>query len=870
MLLALLAFVAVSMAARQQWEEPSPLDRQQWEVLRYRDPKTGTIPPEAAARDAALARILQRTETKRPRTASVLVEPIGPVNVAGRTRALAVDSRASSVLMCGGVTGGVWRSIDRGRSWVRMTSPLLVPHVSCIVQSRSAPDTWYIGTGEGLSTTERRTSTQLRTVGTGTGIYRSTDNGTSWYPITPPVTEQPNVLSRSPWQIVWRLAVVSDAGQERLYAACYGGIYAWDGNTWRLEVGDSSQPAFATDIVAAGGSLYAAIGATDDGLRPPYYGIFERRGGSWRSITPPAFPTVRRIVLAVSADGSILYAFAQRPRSWNDRYTSFSSEHVLWRYSAATGQWQDRTAWLALLQSPMQTPLETLGGYCMTIAVYPTNPDIVYVGGTDLYASHDGCRSSAFHLGGYPYTVEPGALHPDIHAVVFDPNDPSRLYAATDGGVYLTTSPLTQGEHYWEALTNGLTTTQTYHVAHDPFGTDQFVIAGFQDNSNWYSSALAYGAPWTFAGGGDGCRVLVGSGRQLVFATSQFGYVYALDASSDAPRFIQLPSPPRSGTAFVTEIAYDRTSQQLVLALDSDLYRLRVTPTETEREWTRAAALPAGELITTIALWQTTALVGTASGTLYTADLITGRVEPIAIPLPRGSFVAAIEWDRADRSHIVVTVSNYTLPSIFASWDGGNTWQSVGGSLDEEHNGWGPSVRVVRVLDRNGKRLYIAGTSIGAFVADSLHAGTQWQPIGTTTLGVLPVEAVETRSSDGLTLFGTHGGGIYACYLDPSTIGGDVPTVPNDFLVEECTPHPVVEYTTIGVHVPRSGGIVRLELFDALGRKLLERLRPATSAGTVSIVLSQSDLSVCPAGTYFYRVAWEDRVVSGKFVRQSP
>lgn len=870
----MIIFAVLAISARVcygQWEERPPQLRWEWEQRRYCDPTTGVIPADAYRRDAEYARRLaQDYYAKAPRTASVIVQPIGPTNVAGRTRAFAIDRRASNVFMCGGVTGGVWRSIDRGQSWVRMSSPTALPHVSCIVQSIRRPDTWYIGTGEGLSTTERRTSKYLRTIGTGSGIFCSTDNGTTWQQISPQPMAQPNTLPAEAWQIIWRLAVQHQSATETLYAACYGGIYAWDGSRWHLEIGDTTRPAFCTEIISRGDKLYAAIGATDEGMRPEQYGIFMRVGdGSWQNITPTNFPLMRRIVLAASSDGNILYVFGQAPRSWSQRYSSFSSIHTLWRYTAAAQRWEDCSAWIQLL-ARSQYPLETLGGYCMALAVHPTNPAIVFIGGTDAYSSHDGCGTSAYHLGGYPYTVSDGTLHPDVHTFEFDPLNPNRLYAATDGGIYATDAPLAQQETYWHALNTGLTTTQAYHVALDRASSDRFVIAGFQDNSNWYTLSPTYGVPWTFAGGGDGCRVLVGKGRQLVFATSQFGNVYALSAVSSTPQYRILPQPPQRGTTFVTEIAYDTSSSLLVLALGNALYRLRIDANTADAAWTLAATLPVASPITVIALHQLDALVGTADGALFRADILSGNVEQIEAPLPAGSYVAAIDWDEVDRQRIIVTLSNYTVPSIFASWDGGRTWQSVGGSLDEEEYGWGPSVRVVRTLYRDGKRIYIAGTSIGAFITDSLHSATRWQPLGLSTIGSLPVEAVETRSGDGWTVIGTHGGGIFTCTLDPHSIGTENSPTPTDFVVEHCLPHPVTDHAIIEVHVPRPGGIIHLAVFDILGHLLVERLSPVLTGGNNSIVLSPAEIRLLPTGTYFYRVRWEDRQAMGVFIRTHP
>ena len=55
--------------------------------------------------------------------------PAGPNNIGGRTRAIAYDVRYNTVvngvtnrvLMAGGISGGIFRSIDGGANWTRVT-----------------------------------------------------------------------------------------------------------------------------------------------------------------------------------------------------------------------------------------------------------------------------------------------------------------------------------------------------------------------------------------------------------------------------------------------------------------------------------------------------------------------------------------------------------------------------------------------------------------------------------------------------------------------------------------------------------------------------------------------------------------------------
>ncbi len=87
----------------------------------------------------------------------------GPNNLGGRTRAFAADSRNASILLAGGVSGGIWRSTNGGTNWAQQTTLTQLPTISCIVQDpRSGhKDTWYAGTGEQSTSSDGRWRSQL-------------------------------------------------------------------------------------------------------------------------------------------------------------------------------------------------------------------------------------------------------------------------------------------------------------------------------------------------------------------------------------------------------------------------------------------------------------------------------------------------------------------------------------------------------------------------------------------------------------------------------------------------------------------------------------------------------------------------------------
>src|SRR5262249_33549782 len=102
----------------------------------------------------------------------------GPVNVGGRTRALAVDIANPFVMLAGGGFGGMWRSVDGGTTWSRTTNASSLQSVTCVAQDTrtGSTGTWYYGTGENAGNSASASGAFLP----GDGIFKSTDNGVTW------------------------------------------------------------------------------------------------------------------------------------------------------------------------------------------------------------------------------------------------------------------------------------------------------------------------------------------------------------------------------------------------------------------------------------------------------------------------------------------------------------------------------------------------------------------------------------------------------------------------------------------------------------------------------------------------------------------
>ena len=72
----------------------------------------------------------------------------------------------------------MWESFSSGNLWHKVTAPDAEQSATCIVQDRRAGkhSTWYYGSGELLSTTDRNVSTSVRTVGAERKIATTTSS----------------------------------------------------------------------------------------------------------------------------------------------------------------------------------------------------------------------------------------------------------------------------------------------------------------------------------------------------------------------------------------------------------------------------------------------------------------------------------------------------------------------------------------------------------------------------------------------------------------------------------------------------------------------------------------------------------------------
>jgi photosystem II stability/assembly factor-like uncharacterized protein len=790
------------------------------QYMKLRDPATGKIPAGIRSRELAYTGGLP----VHPEDGGQAWTWRGPANIGGRMLCIEVDVDDDNHLLAGSASGGMWESADRGQNWHKVTSPDAEQSATCIVQDRrpGKHNTWYYGTGEMLSTTDRNISTNARTIGIGNGIYKSVDNGATWQPL--PATQGGSGADLSEiFQGVWR--IVTDpvrTDKDIVYAACYGAIMrSQDGGaSWQVALGDLENKSFASDLaVTSDGVLYAALSSFGFSVQPPgKAGIWRSVDGvNWDKITPHGFPTdnrVTRLALAPS-NQQVMYVFTESQSPDLNPFNGYTNSvntfwKMSWNSAADSAAWENRTQGMpgrgdgSINDFPYS--LVVYGGYCFTMGVKPDNENVVFIGGMNMYRSTNGFADSlaTIYIGGYPFDMDSlHQLHPDVHGITFLPDDPSIMFISNDGGIYLTPDCMADSSHFtWNRLNNKLTTTQFYSIAidHSKSG-DDWILGGLQDN-NWYYTVtddptefwfnidICYdGFATCVAHNWEYCVISAYSGN---IWTSRFDnnmhtkdifpqlpdtllkyYDPVMGSNSLFPFYQNLALDPNNNETFYlpTITSIWRKDNLKAAAYDTGLrnsgwsHLSNVnTGTAAEISYLDVSQVPPNRLY-----------YGTSLGRVYRLDNAnTGNPFPTEITgptFPQNAFVSFIDIDPDNADHLMVTFSNYGVQSLFHSVDGGSTWTAVGGNLEEfpDGSGNGPSIRCTKKLFYQGKKIIFAGTSSGLFSTTELKGdSTVWIKEGAETIGNVIIDMIDARQTDGFIAIGTHGNGVYSAYYNPS------------------------------------------------------------------------------------------------------
>ena len=456
-----------------------------WEyMMQSRINPDGSIPaPDAAYNAYSSYKTTKSTKSQAGNWISLgpsMIPLPGPAGYEGlgRINNIAFHPTDPNKLYAAAPSGGFWYSSDGGQTWSTSTDTLPTLGVSAIVVDYSNTSTILIGTGD-------------RDAGDapGMGVFKSTDSGLSW---APSKTGMGNATVGNMLQHPTNPMIFLAATSSGVYKSVDGGA-SWTNSKSGNFKDIKFKPGDPNTVYAV--ADYNFYRSTDNGT-------------SFTQITS-GLPSAQRGVIAVSAanDSYVYILLSNGSSGYQGLYRSTDSGLTFTTRSTTPN---------ILDGSCGGTDSGGQGWYDLALAVNPTNAEMVFVGGVDVWKSANGGTSWAICSQWYGGCGVP-AVHADCHMLAFSPVN-GNLYACNDGGLWGTANTGTSWQYYTETMTIG----QIYKLGVAQTDRNK-VINGFQDNGTYTYT----GANWLATGGGDGMECAIDyTNAAYTYYTIYYGDIY--------------------------------------------------------------------------------------------------------------------------------------------------------------------------------------------------------------------------------------------------------------------------------------------------------------------------------------------------------
>ncbi len=888
-----------------------PNARLEWEKMRLQDPKLGKIPTDIKERETAFLEGLRAKQAaKNSKTALEDLEwdARGPFNIGGRTRAFAMDRTNENILFAGSVSGGLWRSTDQGLTWAQVDMGDALPNVSCIIQDpRPGEDNiWYVGTGEGAG----QSPSDGGAFYIGNGLYKSVDNGLTWDSLESTASDTPESFEEY-WDITWRIVInPTNIDQDEILVATFGGIYRSvdGGETWISELGHNVGNAPDCEIaMTTTGVAYATLHQNDGDS-----GIWRSVDGqTWTNILPSNFPSnYNRIAVGINpSNENEVYFLASDTDGFGFEGFDFRNEpewSSLWKYTYMSGDgsdeggtWEDRSLNLPIGPHPFDDFISQ-NGYDLYIRVKPDNPNVIFIGGTNIYRSTDAFTSpdNTTFLAGYKEDTQLPLFelykghHPDQHELFFLPSNPNIAFTGSDGGVHRTDDVMAETVE-WASLNNGYLTTQFYTVAFPRHNESPILIGGLQDNGTHFTPSSDPAHPWKLSFNYDGSFCAIPDNEDVYYMATNGGMMVKLTVNDIGEMTSYSRVDPsgadRDNYLFINPFVMDLADNDILYMPEGPfLWRNNALSSlplfdpslnvfvPTNVGWTKFSANVASEDLIITALGTSKAnpahrlYIGTDQRRVYRFDdAHEGNPEMVEVTGTNfpgsGGFASCIAVDPRDADKVFVVFSNYELYSLYYSENGGTSWSTVAGNLEENNNGSGngPSLRWLSILPVEAEpdsTSYFLGTSVGLFHTTEIN-GTDTEWIFVEDLGNVVVEMVESRELDNMVAVATHGNGMFTANTPKG--GVNIESIPFEELVQmKAYPNPTSDFLQVEFTLQQSA-LTKLAVYDLSGKKRQTVVNETLQLGKHQRKIEVGDLTV---GMYVCRLKVGSQMASRTFV----
>ena len=447
--------------------------------------------------------------------------------------------------------------------------------------------------------------------------------------------------------------------------------------------------------------------------------------------------------------------------------------------------------------------------YDLMIKADPTNPNVAYVGGIDLFRTDNGGNASGssnpwtqishwYGMSGMQFA------HADQHSSTISSVDPNKILFGNDGGIFfsdnkgtnlssrnsnyhtsqyytIAVAPSTMFENHstnQRGTDRSINATRTKIISQTGANQDVFV-GGLQDNGTMFqvdrenrnTSAID-------VSGGDGAATMFSQNINNKYYITNYVYnraVEAVNLNGDSSRTFRLNSESSTNGDFITVQDLDSNrgvvysnyrsgSNNRIIAYHSwDDFK------DADRNTNAPNIILTGSLDGNVSAIKvsphttdsSTIFVGTEAGSVFkvtNADTADANENSTAnwSNITGGQFlgsVSDIELGK-DENHIFVTFHNYGVENVFYSEDGGQSWTEKEGNL--------PDIPVRCVLQNPlSENEVIIGTELGVWYTKNFDSDSpDWSRANS---GMSDVRITDLDMRDDYKVFAaTYGLGIYS------------------------------------------------------------------------------------------------------------
>lgn len=614
----------------------------------------------------------------------------------GRVNFVYVDPSNANTLYLGAPAGGIWKSTNNGANWTGLLDNLPQLGVSGIVVDPTNSNIIYIATGD-------KDANDTYSI----GILKSIDGGTTWNTAGITYSTNGNLIGD---------IMMDPTNSQILVCATSTGIFRTTngGTTWNnVRAGNFAKgsirfkPGNASVIYASTTNKF--FKSINNGL-------------SFTEVLN-AIPGAARILLDVTpADSNYIYALAS------------GGGGVL------VGIFRSLDSGTTWTQTDVGTDIfdgSTQANYDLAFAVSTTNKDEIYTGCLNVWKSIDG-GATMIKLNNWNAPFAAAYTHADVHYLGFYG---SRLFAGTDGGIYVSNN---QGTNFTD-LTAGAQISQFYKIAVSKQSSGK-MVGGLQDNGGHAYS----GGAWKNYYGADG----MDTGVDPINSNKYYGFIQfggslyiSSDAGNSGGTSVAAPAAEKGtgdqGGNWVTPLTINSVGE--VFAGYSSLYKLN------GGAWVLQSAATIGtgdvELISIAPDNNDIMFVSNGSGLHKSTN--------------RGLSFTNIYNAPSAITSICVNYSNNNIVYLTTSGTGGQALKSIDGGVNFSSFSTGLPTLAKRVIKHQGRNslnpLYI-GTSLGVYYRDD--SMSQWESFD-TNLPNVDVTDLEINLEDNKITAATYGRGIW-------------------------------------------------------------------------------------------------------------